>query len=44
MKGGVIKRFPEEDDFKTLFNFIANSECEIFTDNSISCITYKNTK
>ena len=41
MKGGVIKRFPEEDDFETLLNFIANSECEIFTDNSISCITYK---
>ena len=41
MKGGVIKRFPEEDDFETLLNFITNSECEIFTDNSISCITYK---
>lgn len=44
MKGGVIKRNPEADDFETLFNFIANSECEILTDISLACITYKFTR
>ena len=44
MKGGVIKRNPEANDFETLFKFIENSECEILTDASLACITYKFTR
>ena len=44
MKGGVIKRNPEADDFETLFNFITTCDCEILTDASLACITYKFTR
>ena len=44
MKGGVIKRNPEANDFETLFNFITTCDCEILTDASLACITYKFTR
>ena len=44
MKGGVIKRDSRADDFETLFNFISTCYCEILTDSSLTCITYKFTR